>query len=51
MAKQVNIRPIGAILLVTSFIFLILKIKLAIDNNAIEVKEAKPIQLKVHVHT
>ena len=44
MAKQVNIRPIGAILLVTSFIFLILKIKLAIDNNAIEVKEAKPIQ-------
>ena len=44
IAKQVNIKPNGAILFVTMNKFLVLKIKLAIDNKAMQVKEAKPIQ-------
>ena len=44
IAKQVNKSPIGAILLVIKFKFFILKIKLNIDNRAILVNEAKPIQ-------
>ena len=44
IAKQVNINPIGAILLVIIIKFFVLKIKLAIESKAIQVKEAKPIQ-------
>ena len=44
IAKQVNIKPNGAILLLIIIKFLVLKIKLAIDNKAIQVKEDKPIQ-------
>ena len=44
IAKQVNISPNGAILLVIIIRFLVLKIKFAIDNSAMQVKEAKPIQ-------
>tara|TARA_B110001450_G_C17197896_1_gene310141 strand:+ start:234 stop:458 length:225 start_codon:yes stop_codon:yes gene_type:complete len=43
IARQVNINPKGAILLVIKVRFLILKTKLAIDKKAIQVKEAKPI--------
>ena len=42
-AIHVNIKPIGAILLVINVRFLILKMKLIIDNNAMQVKEARPI--------
>jgi hypothetical protein len=44
IAKQVNISPNGAILLVIIIKFFVLKIKLAIENKAMQVKEAKPIQ-------
>ena len=44
IAKQVNINPIGAILLVIIIKFFVLKIKLAIESKAMQVKEAKPIQ-------
>jgi hypothetical protein len=44
IAKQVNINPNGAILLAINIKFLVLKIKLAKDNKAIQIKEAKPIQ-------
>ena len=44
IAKQVNMNPNGAILLVIIIKFLVLKIKLAIDKKAIQVNEAKPIQ-------
>ena len=44
IAKQVNIRPNGAILLVIIIKFFVLKIKLAIESKAMQVKEAKPIQ-------
>ena len=44
IAKQVNINPIGAILLVIKFKFFNLKIKLIIDKNAINVYELSPIQ-------
>ena len=43
IAKQVNIKPNGAILLLIIIRFLVLNIKLIIDNKAIQVKEAKPI--------
>jgi hypothetical protein len=43
IAKQVNINPNGAMLFVIRVMFLILKIKFAIDSRAIQVKEAKPI--------
>ena len=44
IAKQVNNKPSGAMLFVIIIKFLVLKIKLAIDNIAMHVKEAKPIQ-------
>ena len=43
IAKQVNINPRGAILLVINVKFFILKIKFAIDNKAMQVKDARPI--------
>jgi len=43
IAKQVNINPSGAILLVIKVKFLILKIKFAIESRAMHVKEASPI--------
>jgi hypothetical protein len=44
IAKQVNINPIGAILLVIIIKFFVLKIKLDIESKAMQVKEANPIQ-------
>lgn len=44
IAKQVNINPNGAILLVIIIKFFVLKIKLPIESKAMQVKEAKPIQ-------
>ena len=44
IAKHVNINPRGAILFVIKFKFFILNIKLNIDNKAILVNEANPIQ-------
>jgi hypothetical protein len=44
IAKQVNINPNGAILLVIIIKFFVLKIKFAMESKAIQVKEAKPIQ-------
>jgi hypothetical protein len=44
IARQVNISPNGAILLVIIIKFFVLKIKLTIDRKAMEVKEARLIQ-------
>ena len=44
IAKQVNNNPMGAMLFVIKFKFFILKIKFNIDNKAMLVNEAKPIQ-------
>ena len=44
IAKQVNNNPMGAMLFVIKFKFFILKTKLYIDNTAILVNEARPIQ-------
>ena len=44
IAMQVNIKPIGAILFVINFKFLILNIKFKIDKMAIQLKEARLIQ-------
>ena len=43
IAMQVNIKPIGAILFVINFKFLILKIKFKIETIAIQLKEARLI--------
>ena len=51
IAMQVNIKPIGAILFVINFKFLILKIKFKIDRMAIQLKEARLIRPLEHART
>ena len=51
IARQVNIKPIGAMLFVIKVIFLILKIKLIIDNSyTSERAHTYPSSWDMHVH-